>query len=398
MLSFKEAMQIITASVEPGAPEVCHLDDALGRVLAQDVFSQTTLPAHNSAFKDGYAVRWDEVKQATPENPVRLMIFGESFAGGVFQDKDFAPGIAVKITTGAYLPRGFDTVIPWENCFYDNGAIIVERPPRESQDISRAGCELSAGELLLRKGIALKPADIGLAAAGGHNLLNVVKAPRVGIISTGNELVLPGTAIKEGQIYSSNQFQLKTQIRGMHMHAEAVIIRDDFFATTQGVMEIFRNSDVIISSGGSADSERDFMRHVLKELEWQLLVEDVAVKPGHTLRYGLLYKKPFFVLPGTPTGTEICFNVFVTPLLRKMAGMHAIKPKTVYARLLNKMKGWPKGKNIAQAVLTFEQSGPVLTQVPKECGRIKSIAHKNALVMVPPEGYDAGDIVEAILV
>lgn len=399
MLSYGDAIRIITTCcVLANESENVVLEDAPGRFLAGEIFSLITLPMYNSAFKDGFAVRFNEVAQASPENIIRLAIAGESFAGRAYQNAPFPELSACKITTGAFIPASFDTEIPWEDCRVQDDTVIVDRAPRRNQDVTPAGQELNRGERILRKGVKLCPADIGLAAAAGHVELLVAKAPRVGIISTGNELVLPGQPLSDGQIYSSNQFQLKTQIRNMHMHAEAVIIKDDFDATRQGVLEMVKRNDVLISSGGSADSEKDFMRRVLEELDWRLMVEKVNIKPGHTLRFGMLQNKPFFVLPGTPSGTEICFNVFVVPLLLKMAGAENIKPPMVYARLRDKIKGSSKSKTIAQVVLTFEPDGPVVNPVPKACGRIKSIARKNALVIVPHEGFEAGDIVEALLV
>lgn len=396
MLSFQDAIKIITACVAPNETEHVNLEDAPGRFLAGEIFSATTLPMYDSAFKDGFAVRFAEVAEATAENPVKVQIAGESFAGGGYQQEIFPEFSACKITTGAYIPQSFDTVIPWEDCRVQNDSVMIDKAPREHQDVTPAGQELKSGERILRKGLKLCPADIGLAAAAGHATLPVVRAPRVGIISTGNELVMPGQPLGDGQIYSSNQFQLKTQIMGMRMHAETRIIEDDFDATLQGVQEMIKHNDVLISSGGSADSEKDFMRGVLQYLDWRMLVEKVNIKPGHTLRFGMLHNKPFFVLPGTPSGTEICFNIFVVPLLLKMAGTESVKPKTVYVRLREKIKGSPKTLTIAQAILSFEPEGPVLDPVPKECGRIKSIARKNALIIVPREGIEAGQIVEAL--
>lgn len=398
MLSFEDAIQIIATSVLPNETEHVVLEDATGRFLVCEIFSDTTLPMYNSAFKDGFAVRFAEVSGAAVDKPVTLKITGESFAGGAYRQEPFPPQSACKITTGAYIPQNFDTVIPWEDCRTQGEDVVVTKPPRAGQDVTPAGQELNGGERILRKGLKLCPADIGLAAAAGHARLPVVRAPRVGIISTGNELVLPGQPLRDGQIYSSNQFQLKTQIKSMQMQAETRIIKDDFDATRDGVLEMIKHNDVLISSGGSADSEKDFMRHVLRELDWHIMVENVNIKPGHTLRFGMLHNKPFFVLPGTPSGTEICFNIFVVPLLLKMAGAEHAKLKTVYARLREKIKGSPHTKTIAQAILSFEPEGPVLDQVPKACGRIKSIARKNALVIVPCEGFAAGQVVEALIV
>ena len=398
MLTHTEALHIIINSATPLNAENCVLDCALNRFLARDILSRVTLPQYASAFKDGFAVRALEVARASAEHPIKLRVHGASFAGSAYQ-KEAPPELtACKITTGAYLPLGFDTVIPWEDSFEEDGHIIVVKAPRAGQEVIAAGTELKEGEPLLRQGLGLKPADIGLAAAAGHSELPVTRAPRVGIISTGNELVLPGRPLDAGQIYSSNQFQLKTQIKGMGMSAPAVIIPDDFNATRQGVLGMLAGCDALISSGGSADSEKDFMGRVLQELGWELLAEKIDIKPGHTLRYGKLQNKPFFVLPGTPSGSEICFNIFVTPLLLKMAGAARPSQPVVFARLRERLKGSPKNKSVAQAVLSFTQDGPVLTPVPKDCGRLKSIAHKNALVIVPKEGYEAGTIVEAIMV
>lgn len=398
MLTHKEALHIMLNSVTTLERENCPLDDALGRFLTQDILSRVTLPRHASAFKDGFAVRAAEVAHASETNPQKLRIGGASFAGSFYQGEPLPEFNACKITTGGYLPFDFDAVIPWEDCREEDGYIMVTFAVNAGQNVIPAGTELNAGEPVLRTGLRLKPADIGLAAAAGHCELPVARAPHVGVISTGNELVMPGLPLDPGQIYSSNQFQLKTQLKGMGMPATAVIIEDAFTATRQGVLDMLACSDVVISSGGSADSEKDFMGRVLKELRWEVLAEKIEIKPGHTLRYGRLQGKPFFVLPGTPSGTEICFNVFVVPLLLKMAGATRPSQPVVFAKLLNRLKGSPKNKSIVQVVLTFEQSGPVLDPVPKDCGRIKSIAHKNALVIVPKEGYEAGTIVKALMV
>lgn len=399
MLAFEDALKIIMESAAPGPEEALPLAKALGRFLTRDVLSGVTLPQYNAAFKDGFAVRHAETGGAAPDAPVTFKIAAESFAGGAFQAGDFAPGTACKITTGAYVPQAFDSIAPWEDCRLRGDEVMLTAALKQGQNVTPAGQELNAGETLLAQGLKLTPAGIGLAAAGGHAKLWVGRMPRVGIISTGDELVLPGKPLKNGQIYSSNQFQLKTQLISMGCPAHAVIIKDDYQATLKGVEALAAKCDLLVSSGGSADSEKDFMGRVLSVLEWRLLAEKINIRPGHTLKYGLLGGKPFFVLPGTPSGTEICFNIFVAPLLLKMAGAAKPAQPVVFAKLLNRLKGTRQNKNsVAQAVLTFEQSGPVLNPVPKNCGRIKSIAHKNALVIVPQEGYDAGMIVEAILV
>lgn len=398
MLSYKDALQIITSCVLPNETQDKDLPAAAGHFLGHDVCSLVTLPMHAAAFKDGFAVRFAEVAAATPDNAVKLKIAGESFAGSPYQPNEFPALTACKITTGAYIPQSFDTVVPFEDCSVQGTEVVITKAPMEHQDVTPAGQELVTGEVILRKGICLKPADIGLAAAAGHAQLPVVRPPRVGVISTGNELVLPGTPLKDGQIYSSNQFQLKTQLENMHMPTETIIVEDDFAATRQAVLDLVDRNDVVISSGGSADSEKDFMRHVLGELGWRLMAERIDIKPGHTLRFGLLYNKPFFVLPGTPSGTEICFNIFVLPQFRKMAGADNIWPNAVYGKLTDKIKGSAKTKNITQVIVTFEPDGVMVAPVPKKCGRIKSIAQKNALVIVPKEGFSAGEIVKVIMV
>lgn len=398
MLSYKEALQIITAAISPNAACDKSLTEAAGLYLACDLESLVTLPKYATAFKDGFAVRFAEVARAMPDEAAELKIAGESFAGGARSRAEFAALTACKITTGAYMPLSFDTVIPWEDCLVRDGYVVVTQAPVKHQNVTPAGQEFVTGEMLLRKGTQLKPADIGLAAASGHATLPVARPPRVGLISTGNELALPGTPLKDGQIYSSNQFQLKTQLSNMRMPAEAVIIEDDFSATKQGVLDLIECNDVVISSGGSADSEKDFMQRALWELGWRMLVEKVDIRPGHTVRFGLLSGKPFFILPGTPSGTEICFNIFVTPLLLKMAGAGNLQPNVIYGKLAVNVKGSTKSASVGQVVATFGPKGVEVAPIPKQCGRIKAIAYKNALIIIPKGGFSTGDTTEVFLI
>jgi molybdopterin molybdotransferase len=312
MLTIDEALARVLAHIPTNPVERVSLDDAQGRLLAEDVVSPEELPPWTASAMDGYAVRAADV-------PGTLRVLETVPAGGVPRHA-VEPGTATRIMTGAPLPEGADSVVMVEDTTTAGDTVSIGVAATPGQHLRPQGSEVPRGRIVLRRGQAMGAGAIGVCAALGIPSVRVAMRPRVAVLSTGDEIVEPGFALGPGQIHSSNGFALSALVReagGVPVNLGNVV--DDPAAIGAAFREAVR-CDLVLSTGGVSVGDYDHVKGVLAELGIQMDFWRVAMKPGKPLAYGVLDGRPIFGLPGNPVSCMVNFYQFVRPVLRSMLG------------------------------------------------------------------------------
>jgi len=319
MISVHDALTTILETVSPLAGERVGLLEASGRVLAEEIRSEREVPPFANSAMDGYAVRWDDVQAANTEQPVALAVL-EVVQAGMVPTQTVTPGTASKIMTGAVVPPGADTVIRVEDTEEHDGQVWIRRSERAGNNVRASGEDIHRRQVVLEKGRALRPADMGLLASVGRSLVLVRQRPRVAILSTGNELAEVDEALRLGQIVNSNAYTLAAAVREAGgIPVPLAIVRDTLAEIRATLSEAVRH-DVVLSTGGVSVGDFDFVKEAMDELGIHRLFWQVAQRPGKPLTFGLLRERPYFGLPGNPVSALVCFYLYVRPALRRMMG------------------------------------------------------------------------------
>lgn len=313
------------------------LADALGRVLAEDVRAGVDVPGFDRSNMDGFAIRAADTFGVAEEEPVRLKLNDEVLATGIEPAIEVAEGTATTIATGGMLPRGADAVAPIEVTDVDpeDPAYVLVRAPRvPGAAVSFAGTDMGRGETVLFAGTRLTSRETGVLAAIGCDRLQVVRRPKIAILSTGDEIVQPGEAMRPGLVFDSNGRILADAVQ--ELGGEPVFwgaFRDDLEALRAAMHEALADADMVLLSGGTSKGEGDLNALVVGELEPGIIVHGVALKPGKPICLAAQGNKPVVILPGFPTSAIFTFHEFVATLIRDLAGLPSEDRETRSARL-----------------------------------------------------------------
>lgn len=327
MLTVEEAYGILLKDArQVTGTEKVALDEASGRILAEDIYSDIQVPSADNSAMDGYAFRYADIA----EGHQSLMVSQRIPAGS--HGHVLGSGEAARIFTGAPVPEGADTVVRQEWCTVQDGRLTFFQIPKQGDAVRYAGDDIRKGSLILKKGTLLQAQHLGLAASIGRTAVTVLRRLKVALLVTGDELVEPGQELSAGKIYNSNQTMLKTLLTGLGCTVSAYgIVPDDFEATRAKLKEAAENHDFILTSGGVSVGEEDHIKPVIQQ-EGQIHFWRIAVKPGKPVVYGELKPSqgaigvPVIGLPGNPVSVFVTFLLFVRPFLLKMQGVDAGLP------------------------------------------------------------------------
>jgi molybdopterin molybdotransferase len=380
VLTVAEARDRILAPLRPAPSELVALASAWGRVLAAPVAARLTQPPTDVSAMDGYALRAvDGVLGAT------LRVIGSAPAGHPFTG-EVGPGEAVRLFTGSVVPAGADTILLQEDAHREDDSVTVAEACAPGRHIRRAGQDFSVGDVLLQPGRRLGARDIGLAAAANHPWLVVHRRPRIAILATGDEIVMPGEAIGPGGIVSSNSHAIAALVRaGGGEPVLLPVARDDRAAIAAAVDQL-GGADMLVTTGGASVGEHDLVQSALAERGFELDFWKIAMRPGKPLIAGRVAGIPVLGLPGNPVSALVCSALFLLPALDVLGGMAAAAPRTERAAL-----GVPVPANDARAdhlrsTLTVGPGGAlVATPFPRQdSGMLSLLARADALVLRAP--------------
>ena len=393
MLTLDEALQRLIGSIPPLAEtESVDSFEALGRVLAEPVCSLLDVPPEDNTSMDGYALRAADVPQPGTVLPVRQRIpAGQA-------PEPLQAGSAARIFTGAQVPVGADAVVMQEQCVpVEGGAVRVDTVPAPGQWIRRRGEDVQAGAEVLARGARLTPQALGLAASVGAASLQVTRRPRVALFSTGDELVLPGEALRPGAIYNSNRHTLRALVQQFGCHCTDLgIVPDRLDATREALRRAAQGHDLIITSGGVSVGEEDHLKPAV-EAEGRLDLWQVAIKPGKPLAFGEVRNggpRPthFIGLPGNPVSSFVTFLLAVRPVLLHLQGVGDWQPRSLPARA---DFDWPRPDRRREFLRVRRNAVGGLDLFPNQSsGVLSSAVWGDGVVDVPPgQAIQAGDTV-----
>jgi len=395
MISVESALEVILKEIKPLGLESVDISSALGRVIGEDIAARGGNPPWDNSAMDGYALRASDAKGASIDAPVKLSVLYDLPAGSVPQGPVGA-GQAVRIMTGAPVPQGADAVVMVEKTESGDGFVLIKAEPRGGENIRKAGEDFKAGDIVVKKGSLIRPAEVSMLATVGVPFVMVHKRPRVAVISTGDELCDIIEAPGSGKISNSNGYALAALVAASGAVPIQLGIAKDTKESLRQKLTAALSADCIISSGGVSVGDYDFVKDVLKDMGSSMIFWKVAMKPGKPLAFGVIGGKPAFGLPGNPISSMVAFEQFVRPTLMKMAGKTALFRQTFKAALTRDIKIKPGRMNFIRAELKPSESGFTVTPLDGQgSGMILTMVRANCFVIVPQDstGFKEGDIV-----
>ena len=393
LLPVDEALKAILAHVPPVTVETVTLAEAAGRVLAEPLIAHHDQPPFNASAMDGYAMRAVDVSDDAWLDVIGTSQAGAAYAGSV------GPGQAVRIFTGAPVPEGADTVIMQEEAVREGQRVRFTTPARPGHSIRPMGNDFATGQALIAAGTRLTPMQIAVAAAANAGTLAVAKRPRIGLVATGDELVLPGSPLGPDQIVASNSFGLAAMLAP---YAETItdhgIVPDDVAQLRAQLSAAFAaDPDILITTGGASVGEHDLVQDVLKDLGVSLAFWRINMRPGKPLMFGMRGKTLVFGLPGNPVSAMVTALVFIKPALRAFLG-HA-EPSPWRLRLAEPTPPNTARRHFMRARLVHGADGMQADPISQtDSGHTSSLAAADLLIVQPEHdpGRPAGALVEAM--
>ena len=395
LLPVSDALSRILKAAKPTGSATVKLADALGRIAAADIKAQRNQPPFHASAMDGYALRHEDVTQFS----ARLELIGTSAAGHGFKGQ-VKPGQAVRILTGAPMPRGADTVVIQEKVRVEGTVIMVQEPTANGRNIRALGLDFSKSDVLVPKGTRLGARDIGLAASGNNPLIRVRMKPRVAVLTTGDELALPGAALRKDQITSSNSHALCAFARACGAEVlDLGIIKDDLKAITAAIRRA-THCDILVTTGGASVGDHDFVQEALKGAGVKIDFWKIAMRPGKPFMFGTKGKLCVLGVPGNPVAALVCAQLFLKPLIETMQG-NAPPATPIMARLGADLSANDQRQDYLRATLATATDGArVATAASKQDSSMQRVMRNaDCLILRQPHAPSAkaGDMVEILL-
>lgn len=392
LLPVEDALaRVLTAANPISDIEERPLLEAAGCALSAPVTSTVDVPPADNSAMDGYALRAADAAQPLPVS--------QRIAAGAVGEP-LAEGSAARIFTGAEVPPGADAVVMQENCTEEAGVVTVSGTVMPGQNIRPRGQDIRAGEVALAKGRVLRPQDLGLLASVGCASVSVYRPLRVAVLSTGDELVEPGTGtLPPGAIYNSNRYTLAGLLGSLNMEMlDCGIVPDDASATGEALLDAAARADCVITTGGVSVGEEDHVKNQVESLG-RLDLWKLAIKPGKPLAFGAIGDTPFIGLPGNPTSVFVTFSLVARPFLLRLQGAEEVGPPRLQARADFAVRRPGKRQDYLRVSVKATDGGLVASRFSNQSsGVLSSVSHSNALAVIPVGvTVEEGDLVEVQL-
>jgi molybdopterin molybdotransferase len=364
MLSYQEALAKILEQATPLPVKRLKLGSLQGHVLAQAVLTKTELPRFDNSAVDGFGILTDDVANTSDQAPAKLRLLGEMSAGSAAMFR-LEQGTCIKILTGARVPPSVESVVMREFCDEENGYVSVKYAAKPGENIRHKGAEFAAGQEILPLGIRITPPVVGLLATLGYSSFPVYSKPRIAFVITGDELVQPGHALGDGQIYDSNSYALQAAVTALGIEEwSCYYARDTRKSTRQAFAQAIEEADVVISSGGVSVGDHDYVKEVLADLNVKTIFWKIAIKPGKPVYFGTIdipkrkgARKMIFGLPGNPVSVLVTYHQFVKLALLKLMGISNPASRQYTAELTADLEKKPGRLDFVRATLSATADG-----------------------------------------
>ncbi len=400
MLSVEEARSRILEMFQPLESERKPVLEALGQVLAEDVSSPMSIPPLANSAMDGYAVQSSDITGATPDTPKSLRVIGQVAAGQLPQN-EVIPGTAVRIMTGGPIPPGADTVVPFEDTdeydlkssgmgLSDIAEIKVNIGASEGSNVRPAGQDISKGQTVLKKGMVLRPSEIGVLASVGRDMVEVVRRPVVAVIATGDELMEPGGPIAPGKIYDSNSYSVAAAVLRYGGVPRFLGIARDNLESMNAKLEEGLDADLLLTSAGVSRGDYDIVKDLLAS-RGKVAFWSVRMRPAKPLAFGVFPRPggrqvPHVGLPGNPVSALVAFEELVRPAILRMLGRTDLEKPTIRAELEEDVVN-TDGRRVFARVVVTRRNGRYYACLTGDQGSgvLTSMALANGLAICPED-------------
>ncbi|ADH89123.1 molybdenum cofactor synthesis domain protein [Ancylobacter novellus DSM 506] len=389
LMPVEEALALLLAAAGPIGSENVPLEEAAGRVLAAPVIARRTTPGADVSAMDGYALRAADAATV----PATLRLIGESAAGRPFAGT-VEPGTTVRLFTGAVVPDGADAIVIQEDTRRDGDLVTMNEAPTPGRHIRPAGGDFASGETLLETGHKLRARDLALVAAADVAEVSVARRPRVALLSTGDELVRPGTGARAHQVIVSNIYSIAALARAAGAEVTDLGVLPDEMAATQAGMRAALDGgfDVLVTTGGASVGDHDLVAPALTAQGVTLAVHKIALRPGKPLMFGRSRRTQVLGLPGNPVSAHVCATLFLLPLLKKLQGLDVPAATELQPAILGSdVKANEQRMDFMRAEIVGREGGlPVVRPLPvQDSSMLRNLARADVLLVRRPHAPPA---------
>jgi molybdopterin molybdotransferase len=385
-IGFDLAARLALENTHPIGDEIVNISASVGRVLSLPVYAAVDSPTVDSSLKDGYAIVSSDLDHASEESPVDLEMIGHMAAGDSIVHT-VSSGSAVRILSGAAVPLGATAVLADEFAVRDGNIVRAFATADPGRNILPKGSDVRCGEILAETGQLLTPQLIGLLVAGGICDVNVFQKPRIGLLATGSEILLPGRPMMPGKLYASNAALQQAWFQYVGFESLVEASKDSEKSIADAIVQMLASRDVIITSGGAWKGDRDLVVKVLDSLGWRMLFHRVRMGPGKAVAMGFLDGKPVFCLPGGPASNEMAFIMIVFPAILKFSGYSRCPFICLTGRLEKEITGQVDWTQFIQCEI-IQTHPEIILRPGKMKSRLAAMSRTHAIVKIP-EGVES---------
>lgn len=392
-IGFNEAFQLVMVHAVSTKIENISVIGSAGLAAEQDILSIVDSPSVDASLKDGYAVISEDIEDAAKDNPIKLRVI-DSVAAGENCRRPISSGEAIRILTGAPLPESAQAVLTEEFTSCDDGFIYAVADAQPGRNVLEKGADVSIGQVLVRAGETMTPQRIGLLIAGGVTDVSVFKRPKIGLLATGTEVIMPGNPMAPGKVYASNVGFQQAWLTMLGFDVRVISAIDSVDRISESMLDLSRTCDVIITSGGAWKGDRDLTASVIDSLGGEMIFHRLRLGPGKALGMGIVNNRPVFCLPGGPSSNMFGFVMIVLPAVFKMSGCRRLPFQSLKGILTKEISGQKDWTNLVQCEIIKNGSDIVLN--PRKIkSRLIAMATDHAIVVIP-EGVETIKAGEAV--